>query len=313
LIEAVLQRRIGGPVCYTLSSMRTINGRRAGLVGAALAALAMAACGDDENDGGDGSAAGREASAGQGPVHVHGLGINPKDGSLFIATHTGLFRAAPGESKASRVGESTQDTMGFTVAGADRFLGSGHPGEFENAVNPLGLISSSDGGRSWETVALSGEVDFHVLRWADGTVYGVDSGSGRLLASGDRGETWQERSPPAPLLDLAPDPRDPQRLLASGEGGLYHSGDGGRRWRPLGGEIGLLGWPTPGRLFHVNAGGTVSVSSDGGRSWRPVGEIGGQPAAFLARNDRELYAALPDGTVKQSRDGGRSWAVRSTP
>jgi hypothetical protein len=293
--------------------MGTIGRRSGALVSAAIVSLAVAACGGDENDG-DGSAArGHDGSAGQGPVHVHGLGINPKDGALFIATHTGLFRAAPGESSPSRVGDSTQDTMGFTVAGADRFLGSGHPGEFDKAINPLGLISSSDGGRSWETVSLSGEADFHVLRWADGTIYGVDSGSGRLMVNDDRGERWQERSSPVPLLDLAPDPRDPQRLLASGEGGLYNSADGGRSWRPLGGEIGLLAWPTPSRLFHVNARGSISTSSDRGRSWRPVGEIGGQPAAFLARTDRELYAALPDGTVKQSRDGGQGWTVRSAP
>jgi hypothetical protein len=287
--------------------------RRGVLVGVALAALVIAACGGDEGGAGGGSAGGHEGSAGQAPVHVHGLGINPKDGSLFIATHTGLFSAAPGESKARRVGDSTQDTMGFTVAGADDFLGSGHPGEFENAINPLGLIRSSDGGRSWKTVSLSGEADFHVLRWADGTVYGVDSGSGRLMVSDDGGENWEELSPPAPLLDLAPHPRDPGRLLASGEGGLYRSLDGGRGWRPLGGELGLLAWPTATRLFHVNAGGTVSVSPDGGSSWRPLGAIGGQPAAFLARSGRELYAALPDGTVKRSSDGGRMWSVRSTP
>jgi hypothetical protein len=302
-----------GALCYTVSLMGTTSRRCGVLVCAALAALAIAACGDDESGGGGGSAGAQGSSAGQGPVHVHGLGINPKDGSLIIATHTGLFRSAPGASKARRVGKSTQDTMGFTVAGADDFLGSGHPGEFENAVNPLGLIRSSDGGRSWETVSLSGEADFHVLRWADGTVYGVDSGSGRLMVSDDRGESWEERSPPAPLLDLTADPRDSKHLLASGQGGLYSSGDGGRGWQPLGGDVGLLAWPKPARLFHVNAAGTVSVSANGGGSWRPVGQIGGQPAAFLARTDRELYAALPDGTVKQSRDAGRSWGVRSTP
>jgi hypothetical protein len=303
---------MGGRICYTVSLMRALNRRCGALVPAALAALAIAACGDDGGDGG-GSAGGQQVSAGQGPVHVHGLGVNPKDGSLFIATHTGLFRAGPGKARASRVGDSTQDTMGFTVAGADRFLGSGHPGEFENAINPLGLIRSTDAGRSWETVSLSGEADFHVLRWADGTVYGVDSGSGRLMVSGDGGESWEQRSPPAPLIDLAPDPGDPQHLLASGEGGLYRSSDGGRRWRPLGGEIGLLAWPGRGRLFHVNAAGAVSISEDQGASWRPLGQIGGQPAAFAAHTERDLYAALPDGTVKQSTDRGRSWTVRSAP
>jgi hypothetical protein len=62
-----------------------------------------------------------------GPIHVHGLGINPADGALFVATHTGLFRAGPGERSAKRVVDRFQDTMGFTVTGPDRFLGSGHP------------------------------------------------------------------------------------------------------------------------------------------------------------------------------------------
>jgi hypothetical protein len=35
-----------------------------------------------------------------GPIHVHGLGINPADDSLFIATHTGLFRVAADSAKA---------------------------------------------------------------------------------------------------------------------------------------------------------------------------------------------------------------------
>lgn len=221
--------------------------------------------------------------------------------------------AGPGESKATRVGDSTRDTMGFAVAGADHYLGSGHPSEFENAINPLGLIRSSDAGHCWETVSLSGQADFHVLRWADGTIYGVDSGSGLLLVSRDGGDSWEQRSPPAPLIDLVPDPGDPQHLLASGEGGHYRSTDGGRRWRRLGGEIGLLGWPQHGRLFQVNAAGTVGASDDQGATWRRRGQIGGQPAAFLAHTGSDLYAALPEGTVKQSTDGGRSWTVRSTP
>jgi hypothetical protein len=46
---------------------------------------------------------------------------------------------------------------------------------------------------------------------------------------------------------------------------------------------------------------------------RRLGEIGGQPAAFLAQGVRELYVALHDGTIKRSTDGGATWVVRSTP
>src|SRR5687768_7073255 len=55
-------------------------------------ALLTSACG--EGDGGSGPPNGGGPRVGDpGPVHVHGLGVNPKDGALFVATHTGLFRA----------------------------------------------------------------------------------------------------------------------------------------------------------------------------------------------------------------------------
>src|SRR5207302_1327423 len=51
-----------------------------------------------------------------GVSHVHGLGIDPADGTLYVATHYGTFRI-PDRGPAQRVGASYQDTMGFTVAG----------------------------------------------------------------------------------------------------------------------------------------------------------------------------------------------------
>ncbi|MGI8439453.1 MAG: F510_1955 family glycosylhydrolase, partial [Thermoleophilaceae bacterium] len=135
------------------------------------------------------------------------------DGSLFIATHTGLFRLAKDQARAQRVGQSSQDTMGFTVVGPDRFLGSGHPGDLEGGPSLLGLIGSRDGGRGWRPVSLSGEADFHLLRAAGPRVYGADSSSGRLLVSADEGRTWSERRPPGDLVDLAVDPREGRRLV----------------------------------------------------------------------------------------------------
>ncbi len=273
------------------------------------ALLVMVGCGgSDAAPGGD-----EGASASVGVGHVHGLGINPADGSLFIATHSGLFRAAPGEETAERVGESLQDTMGFTVVGDDTFLGSGHPGPGEEGPPLLGLIRSTDAGQTWEPVALSGEADFHALEAAHDRVYGFDGASGRLMISDDDGGTWAERAPPGPVLDLAVDPSDPERLLVTGERGVYLSDDDGETWRPVGGEIGFLSWPEEDRLFLVGAQGSVQMSRDLGESWEAVGSIGGQPAALLAVSGDELYAALPDGTIEQSTDGGRSWTVRSSP
>ena len=276
---------------------------------AALAGLVLAGSGC----GGEESRAPPAAGADSGPVHVHGLGLNPKDGALFIATHTGLFRVGKGETKARRVGDRRQDTMGFTVVGPDRFLGSGHPDLRDDLPPLLGLIESRDAGRTWRSVSLLGEADFHVLRAAGERVYGFDASHGRLMVSRDGGASWAERPPPGGVLDLVVHPEDPKHLLATGEGGLVESLDEGRTWRRVSDAVGLLAWPAATRLYLLGGGGAVFGSADGGRHWTELGAIGGEPAAFMATGERELYAALHDATVKRSTDGGASWSVRSRP
>jgi BNR/Asp-box repeat len=278
--------------------------------------LLAAACGDSDR-GGSGVSAGGPKIGDPGPIHVHGLGINPKDGALFVATHTGLFRAGEGERRASRVADRFQDTMGFTVVGPDRFLGSGHPDGRERLPPFLGLIESRDAGRTWEPISLLGKRDFHVLEATGSRIYGFGSDfetkEAALLVSDDGGRTWSERTSPEGLTSLAIDPNDRDRITVSGQKDLYLSSDAGRGWRSLDRAPSLLTWPAADRLFAVAQDGTVRRSGDGGRSWRELGEIGGQPAAVEGLSADELYVALHDGTVKRSSDGGSSWAVRSKP
>jgi hypothetical protein len=286
-------------------------------LGAAVIAITVVALTRGGDDG-NGSAVGDLlAPADPGPVHVHGLGINPADEALFIATHTGTYRVPQGEQQAARVGDSRQDTMGFTVVGPNRFLGSGHPDpqamREENLPPNLGLIQSTDGGRTWTSVSLLGEADFHVLRARGARVYGFDATNGRLLVSRNGGRTWSQRPIPGPLIDLAVHPQRPSQLVAATERGLIASADDGRTWRALGDNLGLLAWPHPARLLLVDGAGRVYASRNAGRRWSPVGDIGGQPAAFVAENAQELYVALHDGMVKRSDDGGTSWEVRSAP
>jgi hypothetical protein len=286
--------------------------RGLGLATVAIVVVAAAAVWRLAGGGEEGTSA-----ADPGPVHVHGLGINPADGALFIATHTGLYRSGEGEPTAVRVGDSRQDTMGFTIVDADRFLGSGHPDAREDMPPLLGLIESTNEGRSWEPVSLLGEADFHVLRSAGERVYGYDVTNDRLMRSEDAGRSWAQVDRPAPLVDLAPDPADANHLMAAGASdiarGLYESGDGGRSWVRIGDAVGLLAWTAPDRLYLVDGEGDVSLSTDGGARFERRGSIGGEPAAFLGQDADELYAALHDGTIKRSTDGGATWAVRSTP
>jgi hypothetical protein len=286
------------------------------VVGIAAAGLLLWQSGGGE--GSEGTLTGIPA-ADPGPVHVHGLGINPADRALFIATHTGLYRVDEGERTAERVGERYQDTMGFTIVGPNRFLGSGHPDPNEarekNLPSLLGLIESTDSGKSWQPISLLGEADFHVLRSAGERVYGYDASNDRLLVSADRGRSWTQLEKPGPLVDLAVDPTNSRRIVAASAGGveegLFESRDGGESWKRVNDAVALLAWP--GRLYLVAGGGQVFASRDGGRRLEHRGEVGGQPAALVAEGPNELYVALHDGTIKRSTDGGARWTVRSTP
>ncbi|HEX6229962.1 MAG TPA: hypothetical protein VFZ41_10935 [Solirubrobacterales bacterium] len=280
------------------------------VVGVAVSLLYVG-CGDGEEAGSGNHASSSDYSA--EAAHIHGLGVNPADGALFIATHSGVFRAPEGSRDPVRVGDGTQDTMGFTVAGPDRFFGSGHPGPNEAGPPHLGLIESRDAGRNWRNVSLAGRADFHVLRFARGRIYAYNGLNGALMISENGGDSWDAQEVPAPLIDLAVDPGDPERVVVSSETGLMELARVPRGEETLSNRIGLLAWPRRSSLYLAGADGGISVSADGGRSWLRRGRLPEAPVALLALSPSELYAAMRSGTILHSVDGGRRWTPRIQP
>jgi hypothetical protein len=269
-----------------------------------LIATVLAACGDDQKEA-------RPVDVQDpGIVHVHGLGRNPADGSLLIATHTGLLRASAQGDDPVRVAGRYQDTMGFTVVGPDHFLGSGHPGSVRDDPPFLGLIESRDGGYEWRPISLRGEVDFHVLEVQGEIVYGFGSDfetrDARFLRSDDGGRSWKRLSPPELLTGLAIDPRDPQHIVALGEQRGYVSRDGGSHWRPLGIPGGMVTWTPEVGLAAVDLGGVIRRADEPTGEWKQVGSLGDSPAAIEGVQD-EVLAATHDARVLSSRDGGKTW------
>ena len=253
-----------------------------------------------------------------GVVHVHGLGVDPADGGLYAATHSGLFRVPP-DGEAQRIANRYQDTMGFTVAGPGVFLGSGHPDPREDDVRPplLGLIRSTDQGRTWERLSLHGEADFHALQAAHGRVYGYDATSGTFMVSPSVGadeQEWDRRAQLA-VRDFAVSPTDPDVVLATTPQGLAQSTDGGRTWRVGRGAppVLVLAWGRQDSLYGVDPEGGVHHSADGGLTWAVRGAAGGEPEAVTvdARGGAEvLYVAAAGKGILASRDGGRTFTVR---
>ena len=247
-------------------------------------------------------------TASAGMAHVHGLGVDPKDGALYAGTHYGLFRVS-GSGEATLVADRAQDFMGFTVVGPGHFLASGHPGDGQDGPSSLGLIESTDSGQTWQSLSLSGEADFHSLEYRHGRVYGLNSQTGGFMVSQDK-QNWETRSQ-IPMADFAVSPDDPDVVMATTEQGLLRSDDGGGNFEPVPAApiLLLVTWGDDGTIVGVEPDGTVYVSSDDGLSWQQRGSLDASPQALTATDAEEIFAAV-EGAILASSDGGRSFTVR---
>ncbi|SDY80765.1 BNR/Asp-box repeat-containing protein [Modestobacter sp. DSM 44400] len=272
-------------------------GRRYGALAAAAGGLLLAGCGAEQAGGAQTSE--QDVSL----EHVHGIGVDPADGALYAGTHHGLVHVSP-DGELTRVADRVQDYMGFTVVGPEHYLASGHPGDGQPGPGDLGLIETTDGGQTWTTLSLAAEADFHALDAADGMIYGYSGG--QLLVSED-GVDWTDRGSMR-IADLAVDPNDPRRVLATTEQGLVLSEDAGENFTGVPGspvlvvvDIALDG----GSAAGVAPDGTVHVSTDGGLTWERRGDVGGPPEA-LTVDGQGVYVAV-EGAILASTDGGANF------
>jgi photosystem II stability/assembly factor-like uncharacterized protein len=279
----------------------------AALVLAAVVAIVWFASRGDGDDATDAS------GAPSGLAHVHGLGIDPGDGTLYVASHFGVFRV-PEAGAAERIGP-VQDFMGFTVVGGANFLASGHPGvegQREGQPANLGLIESTDGAATWQDVSLSGEADFHALEYAHDQVYGWAATSRQFMVSADQ-TTWDPRST-LELFDFAVDPEDADRVVATTPQGMQASADRGSTWEPVdrAPDLVLVAWDSDSGLWGVDPGGTVFHTTAPDLDWDQAGSLPGPPQALLA-DDTTVYAAAMEGelpAIYTSTDGGATWQLR---
>lgn len=199
-------------------------------------------------------------------MHMHGLAYSPDGKRILVSIHQGL--AAYENGKWSKPAVPRHDYMGFSAT-AKSFYSSGHPAPGSGQVNPLGLMRSRDGGKTWERLGLQGETDFHLMAasWNTNTVY-----------------VWN----PAPS----------SRMKAPG---LHSTADDGQTWRPARAE-GLTGKPQalavhPGKgtIVAVGTSSGVYLSSDSGERFAPVGSGAQAVAVFFDLDGAQLWFGTFDG------------------
>jgi Cu/Ag efflux protein CusF len=272
----------------------------------------------------------RQALA-QAPVtltHVHGLAYSPDGKRLMVPSHHGL--AVFENGKWSKAPGPQHDYMGF-AATARNVYSSGHPASGSGLVNPLGLIRSRDGGKSWEKLGLEGETDFHLLAasWRSNAIYVWNPApSSRIRAPGlhyslDEGASWRparasglEGEPHA----IAVHPDAPKRVAVATSAGVFESADSGESFLPIGsmGEGSAVFYDLDGEhlWFGILDGKAPRLARAMPRSgpvtWIKLPSLTGDAVAFIAQNpaSRKEYAlATFQRSVFVSKDAGRTWSA----
>ena len=235
--------------------------------------------------------------------HVHGIGLNPGDDRLYVASHNGVFRLDDGTS--TLVAGRAQDTMGFTIASADRFLASGHPGIGSDDPNPLGLISSTDRADTWDPVSLGAEADLHAIDTTEKLIYAYGS-SGTIIRSDDDGQTWDVIAP-GEFIDIAADPTSPDQLLATTPTGvlLTIGPDAEPDEVTEAPPMVFVDRTSDGRVVGLDPNGSVFVGSTDAADWEERSSLGSRPEALSVRSD--TWFAATDSGLFQSRDEGATW------
>ena len=294
------------PTCPTTRRQRPVRSQHL-LVAVAVAvtlATALSGCGGTDSPappGAPGSAA--ETALG----HVHGLGVDPGDDTLYIASHFGVFRVTD-DGESERVADRWQDTMGFAVVGPGHFLGSGHPDASEGLPSSLGLIESTDGAETWEAVSLLGDADLHAIEPVGDRIYAYDSHTGSLITTTNRTD-WDTITT-QPLYDLAANPNDPATVYATTDRGVLISSTDGGEPAEVPGAPTLTGmdWQLDGPLVGVAPDGAVMMTDDPtAAQWREVGALDGPAEAVDAIAGR--WHAATDTGVYESVDNGETWRL----
>ena len=277
----------------------------------AATVLLLAACGS-----GSGAAAGtgadQKAAAASGGLpgeHVHGVARDPGDGSVYLATHEGLFRYDKGAPV--RVGPVV-DWMGFSIAGPGHFYASGHPGDGVDLPAPVGLMESTDAGKTWKVRSLGGESDFHALTSSSRGVLAYD---GTLRSTTDD-KTWTKLAISAEPTSLAAAP-DGSRILATTASGVLLSSDQGATWAPLPTSPPLLlaAWADKTTATGVTTTGHLAVTTNAGATWTTgTARVDSAQAISASRAEGGTLEVLlvTNSGVQRSVDSGASFNPLTT-
>ncbi len=195
--------------------------------------------------------------------HIHGLGYTSDGKQILIPAHDGLVSYSNNEWH--KVDSPINDYMGFQTVD-NGFYSSGHPGPGSTLKNPLGIVKSSDLGKTLTKLGFEGESDFHrmAVGYKTHAIYVINEqqnsklNSAGLFYSTDEANTWT-KSAAAGLNEeptaLSVHPTDEKTIALGTKSGLLLSNDFGNRFEKLVPDLWItaLNFAENGELYFAGA------------------------------------------------------------
>lgn len=256
--------------------------------------------------------------------HIHGLGFTSDGKQILIPAHNGLVSYSDG--KWGNVDTPKNDYMGFQMVD-NGFYSSGHPGPSSTLQNPIGIVKSSDLGKTLTKLGFEGESDFHgmAVGYKTHAIYVINEqtntklNSSGLFYSTDEAKTWT-KSTAAGLNEeptaLAVHPTDEKTIAIGTKSGLLLSKDFGNHFEKLlpdllitslnfgeKGELLVAGANSP-NLININLSTTVKQEI----KLPPLDQD--DAVSYIAQNPQdanEVAVATFKKDVYLSKDSGLNW------
>lgn len=254
-------------------------------------------------------------------MHAHGMSYSSDGSKIFLAAHDGPRIYENGQWK--RPAGERHDYMGFSMVD-DGFYSSGHPVQGSSKKNPFGIIKSKDEGKTFETLALYGKIDFHGMSvgFKSHAIYVFNSEPNEkmdsigLYYSTDDAKTWTKSQ----LVGLEGQPQNlavhptEESVIAVGTNkGVYVSKDYGQRFEKIGvdSQVTSLYFNTDGILW---AGGAYLTRIDLSTKQTENSNLpevdNGEIIAFFAQNpvnSLEMALMTSKNNIYVSSNAGKSW------
>lgn len=190
-------------------------------------------------------------------------------------------------------------------------------------ASPVAVARSLDGGATWSPRATLTETWIEDLvfadalhGWAGGMRLLTNDGRGRVMATSDGGQSWQDTALAEPdrigALALAAG----GALLAAGDAGtLLRSDDGGASWDDLAARTAnpfrALRMESASDGWAVGPTGAIHHTADGGATWTTQGGLGSSTLESIVRATATTLYACGSSAFVASTDDGASWTVRN--